>query len=264
MKKPMKPLVVIPTTSGTGSEVTSVAVIADPDSNTKLAFSSRLLLPRLAILDPRMTLTLPAHITAATGMDALSHAIEACLCLQKNPLSDAYAWAAINLIRENLIKVIKNGKDKAGRLALANAACMAGVAFANSMVGMVHSLGHASGGLCHVPHGVAMSIFLPRALEYNMHKVRTDLARLLLPLAGLEVYTRTAEDKRAEEAVASIRRLQDELHELARLPLTLKEAGVPRDMLEAIAHAALDDGSLTFNPEEMDYEDALKILNDAY
>ncbi len=264
LKRPLKPLVVIPTTSGTGSEVTSVAVIADPDNNTKLAFSSRRLLPRLAILDPRMTLTLPAHITAATAMDALTHAIEACICLQKNPLSDAYAWAAMNLLREHLIPVIKNGKDPVGRLALANAACMAGVAFSNSMVGMVHSLGHACGGLCHVPHGVAMNIFLPHVLEYNMHKVTREIAGLLLPLAGPEVYARTPEEKRAEETIACIRRLQADLHEQAKLPRTLKEAGVPREALEGIARAALGDGSLTFNPEEMNYEEALRVLNDAY
>ncbi len=264
LQKPMKPLVVVPTTSGTGSEVTAVAMISDTERHLKLPFTSRFLLPRLAVLDPRMTRSLPQHITAATAMDALTHAVESYTCLQKNPLSDAYGWAAIRLIRDHLLPVLENGNDENGRLALANASCMAGVAFSNSMVGIVHALGHGCGGACNIPHGVAMNIFLPHGLEYNMGKVRNLLAELLLPLAGPETYAATPPKERAERAMAEIRQFQTDLHRITRLPRSLKEAGIPREKLELIAEKSLGDGALLFNPEGVDYSDALAIVQNAY
>ncbi|MEW6673554.1 MAG: iron-containing alcohol dehydrogenase [Thermodesulfobacteriota bacterium] len=264
LKKPMKPLVVIPTTAGTGSEVTLVTVIKDTARNVKMAFTSYHLMPKAAILDPRMTLTLPPRITAATAMDALTHAIEAYICLQKNPVSDAFAFSAIELIRDNLIYVVKEGKNPEGRLALLNAACLAGIAFSNSMVGMVHALGHACGGVAGIAHGVAMSIFLPHGLEYNRHKAGDRIARLLLPLAGPRVFAQTPPEEMISQSISEIRRLQEELHRLTGLPRTLKEAGVAPDRLEQIAETAIGDGSVVFNPEEMDRDDALKVLQKAY
>jgi alcohol dehydrogenase len=264
LRRPMKPLIVIPTTSGTGSEVTVVAVITDTEHHVKLPFTSRVLLPRLAILDPRMTRSLPPLITAATAMDALTHAVEAFVCLQKNPLSDAYGWAAIQLLRDHLIPVLNNGHDENGRLALANASCMAGVAFSNSMVGIVHALGHGCGGACSIPHGVAMNILLPHGLEFNMGKVHRLLAELLLPLSGPEIYAATPAAERAQKAVSVIRDLKENLHRIARLPRTLQEAGVPAEKLEVIAEKALGDGALLFNPEGVDYNDALAVLKRAF
>ena len=264
LKKPMKPLVVVPTTAGTGSEATLVTVIKDTARNVKMAFTSYHLMPRVAILDPRMTLSLPPRITAATAMDALTHAVESYICLQKNPLSDAFALSAIELIRDNLVSVVKDGKNPEGRLALANAACMAGIAFSNSMVGMIHALGHACGGVAGIPHGVAMSIFLPHGLEYNLDKTGERIARLLLPLTGPRIYAQTPPEEMAAATIAVIRRLQEELHRLAGLPRTLQEAGVASDLLEQIAETAIGDGSVVFNPEEMDRDDALKVLRKAY
>ena len=264
LTKTMKPLIVIPTTSGTGSEVTVVAVISDTEKNVKMAFTSSYLYPKVAILDPRMTLTLPPHITSATGMDAMTHAMEAYYCLQKNPISDVYSFAAIKILSENLINVIKNPKDKNGRLALANASCMAGAAFSNSMVGMIHALGHATGGVCHVPHGVAMNIFLPHGLKYNMEKRGEYIAEMLLPLAGAEVYSKTPPEKRSEETIARIQAIQNELYDLTKLPRTLKEANVPKEKLGEIAQKAINDGSSALNPAEMDYDEALQVLNEAY
>ena len=165
VKRKLNPLVVIPTTAGTGSEMTLVAVIADPDRKIKMLFVSYFVLPDLAVLDPRMTKTLPDFLTASTAMDAMTHACEAYYCLEKNPLSDSFALRAIRIVSENLLKVIKNPADMEGRLALANASTMAGASFSNSMVGMVHNLGHTIGAICHVPHGTAMSIFCLTALN---------------------------------------------------------------------------------------------------
>jgi alcohol dehydrogenase len=264
LKKPLKPMVAIPTTAGTGSEVTYVAVIANPERQIKMPFTSCHLFPDVAIIDPRMTLTMPPKITAATGMDALTHAVEAYTCMQKNPMSDAYAWSAINLIRENLVTAVKKGKNEKARFGMALGSLLAGIAFSNSMVGCVHSLAHATGGICHVPHGVANAIFLPFGMEYNLGKVGRLYAELLLPLAGVEIYAATPEDKRAKRAVQAVRDMTREMSTLCGLPNTLKEAGVPKGKLEEIAGAVINDGSLTFNPTEMDKAEALKVLEAAY
>lgn len=264
LKNKMQPFIAIPTTSGTGSEVTLVAVIANEEKNCKMAFTSYMLFPDVAVLDPRMTITVPPHITAATGMDALTHAVEAYSCLQKNPLSDAYAVTAIKLIREYLIPVVKNGKDESLRLALANASLLAGCAFSNSMVGIVHGIGHACGGIAHIPHGNAMAILLPHGMEYNFNKNETYYAELLLPLAGPEEYSKTPSQDRGKRAIQVIRNLNSELNKLTGMPITLREAGVKKEQLPKIAETALNDGALVFNPEESDYQDILAILEAAF
>lgn len=273
VKRKLKPLVVVPTTAGTGSEMTLVAVIADPDRKIKMLFPSYFILPDLAVIDPRMTQTLPDFLTAATAMDALTHACEAYYCLEKNPLSDAFAFHAIRMISQNLLSVVKNPDDIPGRLALANASAMAGIAFSNSMVGMVHNLGHTIGALCHVPHGVAMSIFLPYGLEYNFHRSGDIIGELLLPLAGPETYAITPKTARPEKVVALIRRLNEDLHAATngRHPRFLKEVKdrngaqlVPQNLLPGIADAIMLDGARLTNPEEFLPSDALPVLNHAW
>lgn len=258
------PFVVVPTTAGTGSEATLVAVIANPDKNVKMEFISYDLLPDVAVLDPRMTLSLPARITASTGMDALCHAIEAFTCMQKNPLSDAYAFAAINLIREYLFRAVENGADAEARLALANASLMAGVAFSNSMVGLVHAIGHACGGVCHVPHGDAMAILLPHCMEYNMDTIGDLYCELLLPLAGAEIYASTPKQERGQMAVNTIREMLRKLNTCCGLPTALGETGVKKTDFDKIAKTAINDGAIIVNPKEADYHDVLQLLEKAY
>ena len=264
LSKPQRPLIVVPTTSGTGSEVTLVAVISDKENNVKLPFTSNLLLPKIAVLDPRMTLSLPQKITAATGMDALTHAVEAFTCLQKNPLSDAYALSAINLIRENLIEVVQNGKNADARFAMANASLMAGIAFSNSMVGGVHAIGHACGGVAHIHHGLAMSILLPHVMRYNLDVVGEYYAELLLPLAGEDVFTNTKKEDRAEKSIQIVENMKNELKSICGMAVSLSEAGVKEEQLEDIAKTAMNDGAMSPNPKEMDFEDVMQILKLAF
>jgi alcohol dehydrogenase len=273
LKRALKPLIAIPTTAGTGSEVTLVSVIKDHEKHLKMLFVSYFLLPDVSIVDSRMTLSLPPAITAATGMDALSHAVEAYTCLAKNPLSDAHALAAIKLIGENLVKVTKNPDDRNGRLAMATAATLAGIAFSNSMVGMVHTLGHSVGSVCGVPHGICMAVLLPYGLEYNMHKNGHFTAELLLPLAGAGVYAGTPKEQRVEKVIALIHGMNQELHEATggRHPRFFKEMvdgegrqTVPKEKLPDVAKTALGDGSIFYNPEEMDYDDFLMVLEAAW
>lgn len=255
------PFVVVPTTAGTGSEVTGVAVVKDVTAHAKMAFMSFRLLPDVAILDPEMTLTMPPRITAATGIDALTHAIEAWYSLQKNPVSDAFSAAAIRLIMANLVTCVESGGDPQARLAMANAALLAGIAFSNSMVGVIHAVAHALGGVCGVPHGVANAILLPWGMEHNLGKAAASLAELA-PLLGASGAA-TAEDQ-ARNAIQTVRNLTARLHDCCGLPITLEQAGVARDRLESIARATIDDGSVTFNPEEVGYRDALAILEKAW
>lgn len=258
------PFIAVPTTSGTGSESTLVAVIKNEARKLKMEFISYYLQPDVAVLDVRMTETLPPKMTASTGMDALCHAIEASSCLQKNPLSDAYAAAAIALIRDNLKNAVRSGKDQEARLALSNASMMAGAAFSNSMVGIIHAIGHALGGVCHVPHGDAMTILLPHGMEYNREKAGDCYAELLLHLAGAETYAATAPEDRAQKAIDTVRAMTGELNEICGLPIRLRDVGVEREDFEAVARTAMNDGAMIVNPRQAGKDDILRILEAAY
>lgn len=258
------PFVAVPTTSGTGSESTLVAVIKNEARKLKMEFISYYLQPDVAVLDVRMTETLPPKMTASTGMDALCHAIEASSCLQKNPISDAYAAAAIAMIRDNLKKAVQDGKNKEARLALSNASMMAGAAFSNSMVGIIHAIGHALGGVCHVPHGDAMTILLPYGMEYNKEKAEDIYGELLLHLAGAEVYASAAKEERSQKAIDAVRKMSRELHEICGLPVRLQDVGVKKEDFEAVARTAMNDGAMIVNPRQAGKEDIIRILEAAY
>lgn len=258
------PFIAVPTTSGTGSESTLVAVIKNEARKLKMEFISYYLQPDAAVLDVRMTQTLPPKMTASTGMDALCHAIEASSCLQKNPLSDAYAASAIAMIRDYLKKAVQNGKDKEARMAMANASMMAGAAFSNSMVGIIHAIGHALGGVCHVPHGDAMTILLPYGMEYNKEKAGHIYGELLLYLAGAEVYAFTAPEERGQKAIDTVREMGRELHEICGLPVCLQEVGVKKEDFEAVARTAMNDGAMIVNPRQAGMDDIIRILEAAY
>ncbi|MCU0821118.1 MAG: iron-containing alcohol dehydrogenase [Spirochaetes bacterium] len=259
-----KPFIIIPTTAGTGSEVTAAAVIANPAKKIKMSFVSSRIMPHAAFLDPGMTLTMPPKITAATAMDALTHAVEAFVGLQKNPLSDAFAVSAIELIMANVVNAVRDGKNEEARLAMANGALLAGIAFSNSMVSIVHSVAHALGGVCHVPHGVANSIILPFGMEFDMKVSRDDLSGLLIHLAGPDVFANTKAGERAEKSVETVRNLASELNGLCGHPLRLSETGVTRDKFETVAYTALNDGSIQYSVRPVHIKDVMEILERAY
>jgi len=258
----LKPLIVVPTTAGTGSEVTRVAVIFNEEKNVKMSFVSDKLYPRVAVIDPAMTETMPPRITAATGMDALTHAVEAFISIQKNPLSDIFACRAVDFIRRYLLRAVENGKDREARLAMANAALFAGIAFSNSMVGVVHALAHAAGGVGRVPHGAANALLLPWGLEYNLDVSEKPLAELSFHLGGAPGFL----DRRAqaEQTISLVRNLLDRLNRISGLPVRLRDAGVREDQLPDIARTAINDGALLYNPREVSYEDALSLLRKAF
>ena len=254
------PFIVIPTTAGTGSEVTLVAVIEDKIKNVKMEFISYFLLPDVAILDSQMTVSLPKKVTASTGIDALCHAIEAYSCIQKNPMSDSYAISAISLIKENLLKVVENGKDEEARLKMANASLMAGVSFSNSMVGLVHAIGHSLGAICHIPHGDAISILLPHVMEYNLDVCKENYAKLLYFFTSEDEYLKIPKEERAEKFIKKVRELIDDLHDKTGLPNKLE---ISDEDIEKVAKTAINDGAIIVNPKKADYEDIVEILRKA-
>jgi len=258
----LKPMIAVPTTAGTGSEVTKAAVIYNEEANAKMAFMSDKLYAEVAVIDPRMTMTMPPKITAATGMDALTHAMEAYTCLQKNPIDDVFAKAAIDLIRHYLVRATQDGKDEEARLGMANAALMAGIAFSNSMVGAVHALAHACGGVCHVPHGVANGIMLPWVLDFNLDMIPEYIAELSGVLGGSIEYLEPADQ--AQVTVSQVRNLLERLNKISGLPTRLRDAGVSEDMLPKIAEAAVNDGAHVYNPKELTYDIALGLYKKAF
>ncbi|UBR46869.1 iron-containing alcohol dehydrogenase [Aeromonas veronii] len=265
LTRPLKPLAVVPTTAGTGSEVTLVAVIKDEASGRKVPFTSPFLLPQLAVLDPRMTQGLPLNITAATAMDAMTHAIEAFIGTAKNPVSDALALMAVEKIASALPQIIHDPQNKQLRLQLAEGSTLAGMAFSNSMVGLVHALGHSLGARCHLPHGLCMNLFLPTVLDYNRPEVDSELARLLLPLVGAERFAAIPAHQRAEATITAIRTLRDSLWQAVKLPRTMSEAGVSdRSLLTEIRDLAVNDGALLFNRKDADREQLLTLLERAW
>ncbi|HEH9409792.1 TPA: iron-containing alcohol dehydrogenase [Aeromonas salmonicida subsp. pectinolytica] len=265
LTRPLQPLAVVPTTAGTGSEVTLVAVIKDEASGRKVPFTSPFLLPQLAVLDPRLTQGLPLNITAATAMDAMTHAIEAVIGNAKNPVSDALALMAIEKIANALPKVLQSPQDKQLRLQLAEGSTLAGMAFSNSMVGLVHALGHSLGARCHLPHGLCMNLFLPTVLDYNRPGIDPELARLLLPLVGAERFAATPATERAQAAIQALCALRDSLWQAVKLPRTLREAGVTdKGLLPEIRDLAINDGALLYNRKDADRAQLLDLLERAW
>ena len=256
---PRLPLILVPTTAGTGSEVTPVAVITTGET-TKAGVSSPVLLPDVAVLDADLTLGLPPAVTAMTGVDAMVHAIEAYTTRhQKNPISDNLARHALELLARNIRTAVHEGSNREARENMLLGACFAGQAFANAPVAAVHALAYPLGGHYHIPHGLSNSLVLPSVLEFNTSnacELYAELAEIVVgaPLQG------SAEAKTA----AMIQALRDLIDELA-LPATLQAAGVDEDKLEMLAEdAMLQQRLLVNNPRDVAYEDALAIYRAAY
>jgi alcohol dehydrogenase class IV len=262
LTSPLNPHVVIPTTAGTGSEVTMIAVIYDEENKEKLAFPDKFLLPNLAVLDPQMTISLPPKMTAATGMDALTHAVEAYVGITASPISDGFSIGAIELIMQNLVRAVENGSDVEARGGMLIAATMAGIAFTHSMVGCVHGMAHTCGAHFRVPHGVANAIFLPHGLEYNLDFIQDKLARLA-PVVGA-YKSGMSNEEAAKAVIASIRNLTHQLYKLNALPARLRDVGVPEEGLATIAEGALNDGTSFYNPRPMDADELLPFVKNAY
>lgn len=241
LKRPQTPHVAIPTTAGTGSEVTYVAVIKDHEAHQKLLFGDYNIIPNTALLDPDLTVGLPAGLTAATGMDAMSHAVEAIHSQQNEPIADGLALHAIRLIREFLPRAVADGKDLVARGQMLIASNMAGAAFSNAQVGLVHAIAHTVGARYGIHHGLANSIVMPHVVRFNA----AEVAATYRPVgAALGIAVDGLTDEACAELVAG--RLS-ELAAKTGLPQTLSSQGVPESALPELAEATLADASIIYN-----------------
>ena len=249
IRAPLPPMAAVPTTAGTGSEATSAAVILDRTRRLKILYTDPALMPDIAILDPELTVSLPASLTAGTGMDALTHAMESLHSTNSQPVSDGLALHAIRLISNSLEKAVNTPDDLEARGEMLLAATTAGLAFSNSLVGIVHAAAHACGAAFGIPHGLACGLFLPYGMEFNLEQ-SADRYAMAAEAMGLDVY---AMDDHAA-AVAAMRAVR-ELGRRIGLPASLKQAGAPEDGIEVFVEKTLMDGTLVTNPRQPDEND---------
>ena len=252
-------LIQVPTTAGTGSEATAVAIVTTGES-TKAGVVSSVLFADHIVLDPKLTLGLPPHVTAATGIDAMVHAIEAFTSKRlKNPLSDMVALKALKLLSTNIQSAVHNGSDLAARSDMLLGAMLAGQAFANAPVGAVHALAYPLGGTYHIPHGLSNSLVLPHVIRFNA----SVASALYLQIAqSLPLRKDKIEDSNIGEIMADyFYRLAEELG----LQTTLREMQITENALPDLANQAMDQQRLLINnPREVSYDDALAIYQQAY
>ena len=266
-------LIAIPTTSGTGSEVTDFSVITDADKGTKYPLVTSEILPDVAILDADLVMSLPSNITADTGMDVLTHAIEAYVSTEATDFSDALAEKAIKLVFEYLPKAYKNGQDVEAREKMHAASTLAGMAFNTAYLGINHSLAHAAGAKFHVPHGRLNSILMPHVIQYN---AGIDLNNRSRQVADKTVASRYQDIAKllgcsASSPVSGVRQLVEAIKKLQRkleMPTSLREYGVKADVFAQykveISEAALHDGCTPTNPRVPTAEELLKVLEKAF
>ncbi|MCE0495492.1 1-propanol dehydrogenase PduQ [Vibrio salinus] len=254
-------LVSVPTTSGSGSEVTSYAVISDTENGQKYPLVSPDLLPDSAILDPQLVLSVPRQISADTGMDVLTHAIEALVSTGANDFSNALAEKAITLTICYLPKIFVDEKDISAREHMHNASCMAGMAFNSAGLGLVHGMAHAIGGMLHIPHGKINAMLLPVVIEFNSETNDPDI------LACYNVCARMMSISESSEA-RGIQKLTDKIRSLNQqfgIPSTLTELGKSRDELESvralIIESALSDGCTETNPRKPTVSDVNRLFS---
>jgi alcohol dehydrogenase len=251
---PGLPIVAVPTTAGTGAETNAFGVVTDPETHRKFYVGHATTMPAAAILDPELTVGLPPSVTAATGMDALTHALESYLSINHNPWSDGIALQVIKMVSGNLPRAVDDGKDLDARSQLLLAAHMAGVAMANTGLGICHAIGHSLGGRWNIAHGVTLTMVLPDVLRFNL-PVRTErTADIAFALGVGDTHADT--DRNAAAAIDAVAGLRE------RVGLTkrLGDFGISEADYAQIAADALDDEVLANTPRQPTAADIAAIL----
>lgn len=256
--KPGLPTVMVPTTAGTGSEVTPIAILSDEGEKLKKGIVSPFLFPAVALLDPALTYGLPPKITASTGMDALIHAIEAYTSVNATGMTDVLAFRAMELLYHNIRTAYANGRNAESRSAMMEGSLLAGMAFANAGVTAVHAFAYPIGAEFHIPHGVANTLMLPHVMRFNSLGNLSKFARMTdafcIPTEGLD------QVEKAEVAVEAIERLAEDL----RVPRQLSEFGITENDIPRLAEGVMKvTRLLANNPRVIDLEDAVAIYKGA-
>ena len=237
-------LVCIATTSGTGAEATFAVVLTDTAEQRKLSLINREIVPDIAIVDPEMAWAMPPQITADTGMDALTHAVEGYTCTWKNDFTDGLCIKAMQIVFQYLSRVVKDGNDMEAREKMHNAGCIAGIGFINALSSMAHAAGHSLGAIFHTPHGRAVGLFLPYTIEF-IGEASEELWAEIAHAIKIEVPKGT---KAATVLAQAIRELAREIHQ----PLSIRETGIHLDSFNEVMEKLIDnvmaDGSLIVSP----------------
>ncbi len=256
--KPGKTLILIPTTAGTGSEVTNMAVLTDSRTGRKGGPANNLLRATLAIVDPMLTVGMPPSVTAETGMDAFCHAAEALTSGQANPMSDILGEKAISLVCKYLPRAVKNGSDIEARTNMSFAAMAAGYAFNDAITHIGHSIGHTLGAMFHVPHGNACAVAIPEIMEFVAEAAPAGIRRL-----GMAMGLKTDDSVSPREAGVMVR---DAIRSLIKEIgiRTLKQLKIEESALPEIATRSATEGPAMFSPRRVNSDDILVILQKAY
>ncbi|EOU1127329.1 L-threonine dehydrogenase [Clostridium perfringens] len=256
-KKPQLPMVGINTTAGTGSEMTLFAIITDEERHIKMALVDKHLTPIIAVNDPMLMLAMPKSLTAATGMDALTHAVEAYVSTSATPITDACAEKAIELISNYLVNAVENGQDVEARDMMAYAEYLAGMAFNNASLGYVHAMAHQLGGFYNLHHGVCNAILLPHVQEYNKATSASRLAKIAKIMGGnIEGLT---DEQGADLCIDMIKSLSQTIG----IPEGLGVLGVKESDFETLATNALNDACSLTNPRKGNLEEVISIFKKA-
>lgn len=257
VKNPVRPLVAIPTTAGTASEVTAFTIITDTERRKKMVIGGQFVGATMALVDPEMTMGMPPAITASTGMDALTHAIEAYLSKNAMPPTDLFALKAIELIIPSLPVAFREGRNVDARSSMLLGCMYAGYAFNSAVLGLVHSIAHPLSVHCGLPHGVANAACLPHVMNYNAPEALDRMKDIALAM-GLDVAGKTPQEA-AKLAVQAVKDLSKELN----IP-TLEALGVSKEQFDRLADDALKEISTLFNPRQPTKNDVKNILEQAY
>ncbi len=253
------PVILVPTTAGTGSEVTPIAILSDTKEKLKKGIISPTLFPEVAIVDPKLTIGLPPSVTAFTGMDALTHAIESYASINATDLTDLFALRAMELCSKNLRMAYAHGENLAARSNMMEGSLLAGIAFANAGVGAVHAFAYPLGGEFHLAHGLTNTLMLPYIMRYNILGCPHKFAQMAKAFG--EKVEGLSELDGAETAVKFVERLSDDI----RVPRRLRDVGVPENAIPRLAEAAMKvTRLLANNPRKIALEDAVAIYNSAY
>jgi len=252
------PIICIPTTAGTGSEVTRSSVITVASTHQKITLKHELLRPTLAILDPELTYSLPAHITAATGVDALVHAIEGYTCKVTNPISQAFGARAMQLIPQYLLQAFEDGNNHEARAMMLEASLLAGLCFGSADVAAVHCLAEGLGSLYDTPHGVANAVFLPYVIAFNAQ----DNSNIHALISRLMKFANDYDSELAavEKLVTGIKKFTEDLG----IPRLKELPNVKEEDFEKIVHLAYINNSTISNVRDVTEDDYRKILSNAY
>lgn len=258
--------IAIPTTSGTGSEVTKFAVISDKTKGIKYPLVDDRLLPDIAVLDAQLVVSAPPSVTADTGIDVFTHAVEAAVATGRNDFTDACADKALSLVYENLMDAYKNPTDINARQAMHNASCLAGIAFSNAGLGLNHGMAHAMGARFHIPHGRANGILLPYVMSFNAGCVDqlTPTAKRYAEVSRILYLDAGSVRQSALNLIRTARQFIKKMH----MPSTIEAAGVSREFfeeeLDAMAEAALADACTATNPQPVTLEDIKEVYRKAF